>query len=92
MNFTLNFTVFRFSGQDPQKARKLARVAFDVQAIQLVPQERIQEHTVEETIDDPMPHVMEETVEGVKHIPQERDRSGSRVAQWNKPLMRQFHG
>ena len=41
--------------------------------------------------DDPMPHVMEETVEGVKHIPQVWDRSGSRVVQWNKPLMRQFH-
>ena len=33
-----------------------------------VPQERIQEHIVEET-DAPCPHVMEKLTELVKHIP-----------------------
>ena len=66
LSFTLNFSVFQSDVlQDLDEARKLARVAFDVEANQLVPQE--QEHMVEETIDDPMPHVMEEIVEGAKH-------------------------
>ena len=42
-----------------------------VEVIQLVPQERIQERIVEETIDVPVPHVREEIFEGVKHGPQE---------------------
>ena len=76
LSFTLNFSVFRSEVlQDPDEARKLAREVFDVEAHQVVPQERIQERIVEETIDDPMPHVMEETVEGVKHCPQEREQS-----------------
>ena len=50
LSFTLNFSVVL---QDPDEAHKLARVAFDVEANQLVLQE--QEHIVEETIDDPMP-------------------------------------
>ena len=74
LSFTLNFSVFRSEVlQDPDEARKLARVAFEVEANQLVPKE--QEHIVEETIDDPMLYVMEETVEGVEHILQEREQS-----------------
>ena len=41
---------------------------------QLNPQEPIQERIVEETINVPIPRLMEETMESVKHIPQERIR------------------
>ena len=54
---------------------KWARLAFDVEAIPSMPQERTQERIVEETMEVLFSRV-EETVEDVKHVPQER-------VQWN---------
>ena len=51
---------------------KRARVAFDVEAIPSMPQERTQERIVEETMEVLVSRVMEETVDAVKHVPQAR--------------------
>ena len=51
------------------------------------PQQRIRERTVEETIDVPVPHVMEKITEIVKHTPQERLRSEVPMPQTMKEIM-----
>ena len=58
--------------QNPDEARKKARVAFDVKANQVVPQEQVQERIIEETIDVVAPQVVEEPAEVVKHFPGEQ--------------------
>ena len=49
-----------------------------VEVIQLVPQERVQERIVEETIDVPVPQGMKEIVEAWKYIPQEHVQNCTR--------------
>ena len=51
--------------QDPDEARKMARVALDVEAIQLAPQEQIQGCTVEGIFKVPVSQAMEEIAEVV---------------------------
>ena len=59
--------------QDPDEARKMARVTFDVTVsdtkTQLVTQERSQERIVEEILEVPVSQVMEEAGRVVKHVP-----------------------
>ena len=63
--------------QNLDEARKMARVAFDVEANQVVPQERAQECIVEETIVVPVPYVMKEIIEAVEYIPLDGVQKGT---------------
>ena len=67
------------ASQTVQKTEEVPQVQFldRVLDVHVVPQRRvpIQERTVEETIDIPVPHVMEKTLEVVRHISQEKVHS-----------------
>ena len=56
--------------------------------IQLIRQERTQEHTVEET-EFPVPHMMEKTIEVVKLIPQEKVQNRTMERIIDMPVMAQ---
>ena len=66
--------------QDPDEARKVAPVAFDGDD-QVVPQERMHERTVGETV----PHMMEETLDAVMYTLQDGVQYGT-VEQINRGL------
>ena len=62
--------------QDPDEARKMARVAFDLEAIPWRPQERIQERIVEEIVGVLVSQVVEGIFEVVKLIPDKQVQNG----------------
>ena len=91
----LNSPVFQSEVlQNLDEACKVACVAFDVEANQVVPQKRSQERIVQETIDVLVLHVVEETVEAVKYIPQNGVQDGTveRIIHGLVPQMRKETG
>ena len=69
---TWRFPKLQGSCRTRTRRAKKARVAFDVKANQVVPQEQVQERIIEETIDVVVPQVVEEPTEVVKHFPGEQ--------------------
>ena len=69
LGIALNVSVFQ---SDPDEARRMARMTFDVEVIPLVQQERIEESVQQHTAYMPVPQTQAQTDEVIKVILRER--------------------